>query len=265
MKRIFALALALIFITGSAFCQSYSGTKRGPAASGLNQETLIYLALPSPALSPATVDAYITTIKAGGTVTLTSQTLNTSNPTGGPLFFSNPLTDIRWTKGFYITLTQSTNTLKCLVGAAGTGETTTDVLPAFNFTSGWTTSNATINNATTFTPSAANGFMYYTSAPMTPRGLFKGSFTRTAGSCYVANDDATPLWVTGNSNVYKTNSATTGGILLFNGTNGETNTVSALTILKILTPSATGVWFSSPTVTGSFNYNAVYTITVTKS
>jgi hypothetical protein len=287
MKRIFALALVLIFITGSAFCQSYSGIKRGgSSASSLEPETLTYLALPGVTLTTeeiAVLNSNIRLIKNGRTITLLAQTVNISNPAGGPLFLSNPLTDLRWMAGlgWYLTLTENTNTLKVLVGAAGTGETLdAELLTAVT--------NYVTLPFDTFITSGKDVTSAIKLLALGQQVALNNSITVATGALYKVVTDLTlssgtaPLYELfwnesswevsfsipeGASSKYQT--VISNGELTYAGaldaSGYVTNFSLTQSLKKVLTPSATGVTFSSPTVTGTFNYAATsYTLSISK-
>ena len=94
---------------------------------GLEPETVVYSKIAT--LTNAQqkdIDKKIKTIKSGGSVALSGLTVKTSNATGY-LFLTNPSVDLRWLKGFYLTLNDGSKNLKVLVGDGGTGETTSAI------------------------------------------------------------------------------------------------------------------------------------------
>jgi hypothetical protein len=254
----------------------------------LEAETVVYLALPNANLDAQTVNNYIRTIKAGGTVSFLTQTLNISNPATSPLFITNPLTDLRWAKGFYITLTDAASkTMKVLVGDAGTGETYEEKISNGGFdsnTTGWGGTRCSLasvaggqsGNCLELTNTSSGG-MYATQAITTSGGLYLPSVYVKDGT---ATGKTVEFWysdiqvgaVATNSGWqqigggYKTLNKGAASIycVVPGAAVGETSLQDTFSLLQVLTPSATGVSFSSPTVASGFDYNAAsYTVAVT--
>jgi hypothetical protein len=265
----------------------------------LEPETITYLALPGANLDARTVNNYIKAVKYGSGVTFASQTCNISNPETSPLFITNPLTDIRWATGFYLTLTETTNTLKVLVGAAGTGETYgADILPnntavsdsstEGNATTGWASTLDTFESSA-ISPSVGTYNFHCVSSTTQNYSVTKNA---TASALYKTNINYKKvsgvnyyeIWSTDvglqyfsliitaltytSITRYLTQSRSTGfysKVQVGNAAAAELYTDNQY-IEQVLAPSATGVWFSAPVVTGAFNYNAAsYTVTISKT
>lgn len=257
MKRLFLIFL-LLLIAIPCFGQTL---KRH-----LEPETVNYCSLSGASCTDQfTFNEQIKLIKYNsGSVTLSGLTCNISNATSY-LFVSNPSSDLRKWLGYYITFTSSTgNTLKVKVSAVGTGETLqTNIFASFNFTSGWSTSNATIIDATNFNVTSASNYIR-TNNTHTIGALYKSSFSAIGiPNNYLRDNNGVILCARDGSNNYAT---ALGNSTLINGNTGTGNLqVTTLVSQKVLTPSATGIYFTDPVVTGTFNYNATsFTATITK-
>jgi hypothetical protein len=282
MKRILLIVLSLLLLTSPVFAYKQIGYDDviKPSGSGIEAETAAYMSLPSPGLDVATANTYILAVKYGAGVTLSSVTFNTSNPATSPLFLSNPSVDLRWMKGFYVTISDGTNTLKVLVGTAGTGESYTDIIggtnPALkngNFSAGdtvwgkntnvtisenkalWTaaTANDSLSQSNTVIASALykTTVVYDSITAGTMRPYFTvAGLTKTAAGTYID---------------YITKAAGDANLYIQCRTTPTTAQVGSIVFQQIITPSLLGVWFSDPTGS-SLNYNAAsYTVTVTKT
>jgi hypothetical protein len=138
------------------------------------------------------------------------------------------------------------------VKAAGTGETAvTDVLAGWNFTSGFTTNNATVNDANTFTNTGSVG--YVQKDFFTIGQLLKITFdsAQTTGVTTLRHTTAIQLAADGDSNVYKTAESTNARIR--NTLSGAVVDVNTMTAYAVTTPSATGATIT--TLKGGTTYN----------
>lgn len=130
---------------------SLGGIPEIPSNPGLamfEMETLNYMALTSLTRTAAeAINNNIKTVKAGGSVSLSSQTMNLSTVNGLALI-ANPLTDLRPYLGYKATITAGGKTLVGWIKAAGTGETyDTEKISNGSFTTdttGWTANGTTI-------------------------------------------------------------------------------------------------------------------------
>ncbi len=147
------------------------------------------------------------------------------------------------TASFYLCLYDSSNRALCAyAGAAGAGEGLgADALAGFDFTAPWTTSNASINDANTFTLTAANGFIFKT-ALLTIGKLYKVTFnsTQTAGTTTVTGTGGNPIFATdGDPANYRT--AVNAVVVVKNTTNLAVVDVPTMTFEPLTTGPATGL------------------------
>ncbi len=236
--------------------------------SALEPETATYLALPSPLLSSSTANSYIKAVKYGSGVVISGMTVNISNATGA-LFLTNPSVDLRWLKGFYLNLNDGSKNFKVLVGNAGTGESLgSNILASYDLTSGWNATGCSITSANSFTLTAASGGPSKVNT-VTAGALYKGSLTSTqslGGTTRVDLGSSMSGINNGQSDIYRT--APTTYAEFYNTAGGIDNlvTITAVNLQPVLTPSALGALFSTPTVDAGFNYNAAsYTATATRN
>ena len=166
-------------------------------------------------------------------------------------------------RGCKLTVTDSAG--KKLVGyikAAGTGETLgSDTFAGWDFTSGWTTSNANINDADTFTTTANDGYVTMASR-FEINGLYSIVFNASqSGGTTTLRTSSLMLADIGDS-VYRT--PTTTNARIYNSVSGAVVDVSSLQAKQVLTPAVTGVTITSTadgttynwaTKEAGFNYN----------
>lgn len=141
MKRILVLLLLLIA------CPTWGASF--PFFSG-GAETRTYFALPGATGSVKELDAQIKSLKAGGTVTVSSVTGNLSL-FNGTAFITNPSIDLRKYVGFRIILSDGSNTLDGMIKAGGTTQTYSETELITNGTwdsntTGWTPLRGTISS-----------------------------------------------------------------------------------------------------------------------
>lgn len=151
------------------------------------------------------------------------------------------------------------------VKAAGSSEGLgSDAMASFDFTSGWSTSNATVNDSNTYTTTANNGSIY--KAVLTYLMLYKITFdsTQTAGNSYFSIPSA-PGVLDGQSDVYKTWTHSLGRVMFYNTVSGAVTDVNTITVYPVTAPSSSGVtivntqggstynWLSKD---ANFTYNA---------
>lgn len=147
------------------------------------------------------------------------------------------------------------------IKAMGLAETLdTNLFVGFDFTSGWTASTSTINDADTFTLAAANGGIQKVPTVIIIGTLYKASFAATvsAGTVSLRGDGGLPVFSTnGASNTYKTAVNTTSYIYNIGGGIGATNDVTTLMMQKVLTPSATGCTIVSTAGGTTYNWTSI--------
>ncbi|MEN6567810.1 MAG: hypothetical protein ABFC57_16125, partial [Veillonellales bacterium] len=164
------------------------------------------------------------------------------------------------------------NTLKVRVASVGTGENLGDnIFESFNFTSGWMVSpSASVVDADTFKAITNDAtWARPTVNLLVSTKLYKGSYDGVSsnGKINRCMDDSfgTTYLPDGSSEVYFT--AKTGYFFVFHSSNATDQTldVSTLAVQQVTAPSATGIYFTNPVVTGTFNYNAAsFTAVITK-
>lgn len=272
MKRLFLIFLFLL-ISCPAWATNYF-----PFIAG-EPEVRAYFALPNPTGSVKDLNEQIKLIKAGGSVTLSGLTAQFSNVAGFQ-FVTNPSVDLRKWIGYYITFTSSAgNTLKVKVSAAGTGETLGDTLNI---------SNCENSSFVTFDGASSSGFHAVSDASaqrggtadelaFIQYGLYKTVYTATltTGTSNASLRSALTgtLNTNLNANVSGSNSfyttwpdASTNGVVSFRSVSTVSEfTIADLAAKQVLTPTATGIYFTDPVVTGTFNYNAAsFTAVVTR-
>jgi len=229
-----------------------------PIFDSLEPEVWRYLALPgASAANLTTISGYISTIKAGKPVTLSSLTAKFST-VAGTEFVTQASTDLRWLSflGAKLTWSDGTNSAVTYAGAVGAGETVgADLLAGWNLTSGWAAgSNCTIDNATTFTTSAG-GWGPTRSYFDTVGALYKMANVMTANCVPFLGNGAGRFAFANGATSYATRTAVDEKLYLRN-TNAGTTVVTSMSAWKITTPSATGLVLTTPTW-GTFNPNAV--------
>lgn len=148
---------------------------------------------------------------------------------------------------------------------AGTGETLgSDVYAGFDFTSGYTTINATVNDSNTFTTTGINGAVAKSVAE-TVGALYKFSFlaNETGGVSLLLDNAGSFSVADGSVGVYRTVGGT-GSIRVRNSVSGIVVDVTTLSGQKVLTPDTTGFTASALT-NGGINPNATsFVCTITK-
>jgi len=159
------------------------------------------------------------------------------------------------------------------IGAVGSGETySSEILVGWNFTSGWTPSNATIVDANTIQSTLANGSIskaYSLIVGRLYKGVMAGAISSgspvlgyTSGGDYLLSDFGTG---------FKTNNGSN-GIIVRAATSGAILDVTTLELYQVLTPDSTGILVTSTrggatqsfaSVDAGFNSNAAsFTVTV---
>ncbi|MHB8123117.1 MAG: hypothetical protein ACYDG4_13285 [Desulfuromonadaceae bacterium] len=266
MKKLF-IALLVLLLAAPAFGAQTVHRRLEP-------ETVAYQSLANAVQTQFTTNENIKAIKYTSTgLTLASLTAYFST-VAGTTFVTGVSQDLRWLSSSCwstpptLTWSDGTNTYSLTPGAAGTGETYGDNLAALetlNLTSIWTTSGATVNDANTFTNTAATGHVI---RPIATVGtLFRAALTMsvTAGAGRMGGGSSIPIYcLSGESNKYATAVNTT--ILLSNsaGGIGAVTDANSAVLQPVLTPSATGLWFTNGSG-ASFNPNATLkNLTVTR-
>ena len=211
-------------------------------------------------------------VSSPGVITLASGSVTRANTkisaVDGTAFVdfstANVLTDYVPYKG-KLTITDSAG--KKLVGyikAAGTGETYNDVLAGWDFTSGWINySNATINDANTFTTTSAGGIIK--NDVFTELACYRANFTANASSDSVRLIGYSISLGTGAGsglsvtqpvvNFYNTTAPSFTSCLLRNNAAATTD-VTSLKVEQVLTPSATGVTITSTPDGTTYNWES---------
>lgn len=270
MKRLFLIFLLLIIAVP---CFGGQTLKRH-----LEPETVNYFSLPSSSGDQFTLNEQIKLIKYnGGSGTLSGLVANFSNATGFQ-FVTNPSVDLRKWIGYYITFTSSVgNTLKVKVSAAGTAETLGDELTGdatfddgtkWTADAGWAVSGGKANATTV----AINKLVYTKASVNTVGALYKmvsvcdsitsGTFAHrltgeTSGATYNS---------TGTKTDYITKLTFTARYFGINPVSTLTASFTDFSVKQVLTPSSTGIYFTDPVVTGTFDYNAAsYTAVITRN
>lgn len=237
-------------------------------------ETLAYWRL-NPSATPAQILAinnYVRQIKLGSGVTLASVTAKLSLVNGTP-FVTQVSQDLRWlaNTGWKVTFTNASNSAYLLAGAAGTGETYgSNPFAPFNFTSGFSTSGATVSDADTFVTAGGAGGLYkdgifiagklykakvvgsVTSGTLSINSVSAGVNNRVQIAAAGAYGYHTGI--AGNTYIYLRNSA------------ASTTDVSSIEVLEITAPDATGfIGSTNWTISGITGGEASYTVTITRS
>lgn len=218
------------------------------------KETLVHLNRTGVSLTRAqiaTIDANIRAIRFGSTATLSALTCKLST-VAGTAFITSPSVDLRPYLDFKITLNDGTQNLVGWIKAAGTGETYTDNLNGWDFTSGWSATNAAITDSNTFTTSVNNGYVKKDVDPITIGAVYKWVLDASTTSGSVVMITGTFLeTIAGQGTTYTTAVRARFGVK--NTLTGATIDVSTLQANKVLTPSATGVTIVS--AAGGTTYN----------
>jgi hypothetical protein len=131
----------------------------------------------------------------------------------------------------------------------------TDVLAGWNLTSGWGTSNCTINDANTFTATGSSAQLVKEVPVLIIGELYKTLFdsTQTSGIGYATGTSGTPTYGTDTSLPTSYRTATNTGFRLRNNTNGSVTDIVTLNVYKVTMPAATGALLLS-TKSGSRGY-----------
>jgi len=258
--------------------------RRGPSylcKSREEPETSIYFSRSGVSGDRRTVDTYIKSIKYGSGITLASVAVNVSN-VASYYFLSNPVftatglpsNDLRWLTGFYATLNDGAKDKKVLIGAEGTVETTTELLADTGFDNAvlWLTEAgwAIGSSKATATALASSKYVYQNIAAN------PGSLVKTAYTCsdYTGGNFRVSVG-SGGTGTINSSAATftqyinrgTGTLIGLTWVNSAlTASFSSLSAQQVLTPSATGTWFTPVSEDSGWSPNAAaYTITVTRS
>jgi hypothetical protein len=147
----------------------------------------------------------------------------------------------------------SNRMLKGFLKAAGTGETLdTNIFSSYDFTSGWTPVNATINGSNQFTVMENNGNIYKTGLTTVPalyKILFSSSQTQGVSSLGGAFNTIFMDVITYNTAVYST-------IRFYNTLKDAVVTINSVSVQQVLTPSSSGATIVS--TKGGTTYNFAY-------
>ena len=249
----------------------------------LMPETYRYLALPgADTANIATINQYISTIKSGGTVTLSSLTAKFST-VAGTEFVTQVSTDLRWLSflGAKLTWSDGANSAVTYAGAAGSGETySSEIL------TDWTNHAANLYetldvssppNITSAINTAGNGIAYKDIGSAGGKLLdYLSDLTINSGTLYKVETGGntvggapatlmTTINATSSKSISKTFTAPTGTTHFLVYADAAVNFSTANQTLKQhLTPSSTGLILTSPTW-GSFAPNsAAFNLTITK-
>jgi hypothetical protein len=204
---------------------------------------------------------------------VTSGTLHIATKNGEAMFFHDSIDFSGYAGGGYqFVFRDSAGVIAtAFSGDVGGGEASTDILAGWNFTSGWIITNATINDANTFTVNAQYGSI--TSVVSVLDSIIKLVYegTDSAGTSYMGTSsssvlslkaiNATPIYVTGIANV----------VNLKNRVSAGTTDVTTLQALKLTDISSTGLHLVSTKggatrnmmlVNSGFNPNTVTSVKV---
>jgi len=302
MKRILLFILLLSLVVTPAWSRDIGGDEIKNIPK-LQASTANYMALNTTmtAAEIRALDDNIISLNSGGTVTLTSQTMNLST-VNGTAFISNPLTDLRPYVGFKLTITAGGKTLVGWGKAAGTGETydaNKYTNPDFgSSTVGWNPVRGTIASVAGGESGNCCQLTYVSGTSQ----VFEQSVAKTAGALYIfggsvksgtSGDEAVLIIYYDNTynnerRITKTSSGTWVAYTDYNtcasavaGQMGfYKNTATAGTMLfdsailkQVLTPSSTGVTIVSASGGATYNWtsndgidpNATsFTISITK-
>jgi hypothetical protein len=117
------------------------------------------------------------------TGTITAANLRLATVANGAMLYANGLDLSPYAGGAYRITLVNTGTLEAYSGEAGAGAETlgVDALNGWNFTAGWATSSATIDDANSFTTAGIGSI--YKNTTITTGSLYKGTFAgaSTAG------------------------------------------------------------------------------------
>ena len=138
--------------------------------------------------------------------------------------------------GRKIAITSNSITSIGFIGAAGGGETLdANIFATLDLTTGWTTSNATINDANTFTPSASLGYVQKSSGTL--RKLYK--YTYVASSTYLRDSGSLSTAVyTPSTGVYRTCMSAT--LRILGSTSGVPVDITTLSMQEVIDVAVTG-------------------------
>lgn len=262
-----------------AFAAVYDMSRTGIIA-GMQRETKLWLSLPGAnAANAATVNENIRTIKQGGTVTLTNQTLNLSTASGA-YFLTRSSVDLRpyaLIPGAQISVaaTGTPGTTAVFTGlSAGTGETlgaelvtngTFDIDTGWVKDAGWSISGGAavaVGTTASIYQAKANGFggeLYRIDWDL---------LTRTAGAFFVrlsgtSNSDTPSQTVPASYIQYSTHTVAMTSLGI-RGSGVTSGTADNFTVKQVLTPDATGASASSLTNGGINPNSASYVVTITR-
>jgi hypothetical protein len=245
--------------------------------SGLETETIAYLRTAGGVFTAAqirTIDNNIKAIKYSTGIILASVAVNTSN-VASYYFLSNPSVDLRPYTGFYASLAAGGQTKKVLLGAPGTGETYGEELvdmwlnhPAYPYETLTLGVGPLVTQAIAI---AASGHVMYKNVTIANK-LLKNTNTVIKASGNLPNvsiassrDMGSPINFTVNGTSYKTARSTDVTVAIFQVNNNAVDmAITVFSLKQVLTPSATGCWFTLVSDTG-VNLNAAsFTISITK-
>ena len=272
----------------------------------LQQETIQYLLVNPAATPAqiAALDANIRAIKYASGYSIGSITANMSN-VASYYFLTNPSVDLRWLKGFYVRLTDSAGKIKWLLaGNTGSGETLsgTELLsnPGYEapytggLAQGCTSTRGNVSQETVdihggssaqgiTNPAGNTGFVNQSITGMTIGALNYVTIwaKKTAGSGGRITDTNSGIYFADlpiNQTIYTKIEARftviSGKISLsftcYVNTNASSGTngilVDDASVQKIISPSATGIWFTPISEDAGFNPNsATFTVFAQRS
>lgn len=250
----------------------------------LQPETARYMQIARPTQADiVALDQNIKAIKFGSGITLASVTANVSNVTDY-YFLSNPSVDLRPYTGFYATITDTgSKTKKVLLGAVGTGETLgDDILIDGNFTTsskwygadGWSVNEATGKAERSGGTMIGQSIYHVADINYTQGQLYKGAITidtvASGGISISMSTGSTSFMsyksIAGTYYGYRTSSITSGKATLTAQNAATTATCDVFTIKQVLTPPATGTWYTPVSEDSGWNPNsASFTVTITRS
>ena len=247
--------------------------------SGLQNETIAYLALPNPMYNPTLADSYIRAIKFGSGVVLSSLALNLST-VAGTLFLTNAPSDLRWLAGWStppkVTLNDGTNNATFYPLVAGTGETYSEKFldTSFDDTTKWTKDAVTwtVSGGKANAADTANGVTIYQSVSQANTlylytivcdSITHGKYKMQVGS-YLGPAFGSTGTQTGYATAPNDTNHTAGIRTDSTGYPTLLATFTDALFQQVLTPSSAGFTYNNLTL-GSLNPNAAsYTMTITK-
>ncbi len=300
MKRIVSLTIFLLLISGTVWAgphiRSLNGLEnmKGITRMGslLEDETEAYLALPGVSLAQAEIDSLDSIFKSlkytsGYTHTIASTTVNISN-VASYYFLSNPTytstglpsNDLRWIPaGYTIRLTDTGAKVKTITkGANGTGETYGAEIfndTSFDVTGSWAkdVGTAVAGGKGTFATVGPSQGLTQSGKSIVSGGLYKNAVTVDAlslGSLSYLFNPATqsagmPVWTTtGAKSFYVTAVSNNSIIGVYSRSASTTGQIDDVTSKQVLTPSLTGIWYTTVSEDSGYNPNTTQIITVSK-